>query len=376
MVNDNVHYTLVEKLSAAHASVTALKTSGSVTDLVDGQVAVVNENGTCVAAVAAGKTYKLARMIGTKIEYTPDFEKGNVLSHSEANYAAATNKIQKLSFYSVEDNTAYTLNILIRDTLTTFGNKEMFKFGTYKTGASATGLQLATGLVGNLIKNFSREPEQLIQFEILSDEAGVAIATDITVVNGSPIVTTGSGQVALGDYVRLGELPADNVYKVTEVISATSAKLDRNVIEASGAITSEKIADNDDCHILFTGVDKSRFQPGVWKFEPADFNVMLIEDTASVTTSQGAFKGIGTWQTVAEEEWFAQGNRGYGNRVDPMLPYTGPALGYEAARNYDTFTMKFKDQRFTNLVGQSPASIITATLYGSSASVAAIEAML
>ena len=376
MVNDNVHYTLVEKLDGSNDSITALKTSGSVIDLVDGQIAVVNEAGDCVAAITAGKNYKLARNIKGKLEYTPEFEKDNVLNFSKASYVADTNKIQSLDFYNVEDNTAYTLNILMRDTLTTFGNKEMYKFGVYKTGSSATGLQLAVGLVGNLLKNFSREPEQLIEFEVLSDDAGTSITTDITVVNGLNIVTTGSGQVALGDFVRLGETTADNVYKVVEIISATSAKLDRNVTEASGAITSEKVADNDSAHISFIGVDKSRFQPGLWKFEPSDFDVMLIEDTASVSESQKAFKGVGTWQTVAEEEWFAQGNRGYGNRVDPMLPYHGPNLGYEEGRSYDTFTIKFKDQRFINLVGQSPASLITASLYGSTETVAAIEAML
>jgi len=103
---------------------------------------------------------------------------------------------------------------------------------------------------------------------------------------------------------------------------------------------------------------------------------MPITDVAGVTDSVAAFKGIGTWETVAEDEWFAQGNRGYGNRVDPMLPYSGPKYGVIEGEQYSTLNFRFKDQRFINLVGQSPASLISVTLYGSAATVAAILADL
>jgi hypothetical protein len=381
MVNDNVYYVLVEKLDAAHDSVTAIKTSGSVLELAEGQIAIINSQSVCVGTTADGSEYRIARMINGKIEMTPEFLPENVLSENASSYAADTNKIETIGFngvsgeFVVADSTAYTLNLLVRDTQPTFGNKEMYKFGTYKTGISATGLEACIGLTGNLIKNFSREPEKLVGFEVLSGDAGAALTStdDVAVVNGLDTVTMTAGDLVVGDYLRTGVAVTNNVYKVIAIPTTTTAKLDRLVTEATGDITCETVTASDTAGIKFSGIDKTRFEAGLWKFEPADFKIMPISDVAGVTTQQTAYKGLGTWQTVAEDEWFAQGNRGYGNRTDGMIPYSGPKMGVEKDRNYDAFTFKFKDQRFTNLVGQSPASIISVTVYGSTETITALD---
>jgi hypothetical protein len=382
MVNDNVYYVLVEKLDSSHDSVNAVKTSGSIVDLAEGQIALVTEAGVCTATSKTGTGYKLARKINGKLEFTPDFLPENVISLNTAAYSAPTNKIQALGYngtsgsFVVADSTVYTVNILLKDTHTTFGNKEMFKFGTYKTGVSATGLEAAIGLVDNLIKNFSREPEEMISFKVLSSYAGDAITHTVAVVKDTDIITFTSGEIVAGDYVRLGTAVTANVYKVVSLLTATTAKLDRVVIEATSSISSEKVTANDNAGIVFTGVDKSRFEAGLWKFEVSDFEVMPISGVADVSTSQSASLGLGAWQLVAEDEWFAQGNRGYGTRIDSMIPFSGPKMGVEESRNYDALTLKFKDQRFTNIVGQSPASIISATVYGSTETVAALKASI
>jgi len=120
-------------------------------------------------------------------------------------------------------------------------------------------------LVSNLIKNFSREPEQLIQFEVLSGDAGVALtSTDaLAVVNGLDTVTQTAGDLVVGDYVRLGTAVTANVYKVIGVPTATTAKLDRLVTEATSSITSETVTASDTAGIKFVGLDKTRFQAGL-----------------------------------------------------------------------------------------------------------------
>ena len=68
------------------------------------------------------------------------------------------------------------------------------------------------------------------------------------------------------------------------------------------------------------------------------------------------------------------GNRGYGYRVD-SIPVASQVTT-ETGVTYNSSYIKFKSQQFTNLVGQSPASLGEVKMFGNATLIADINSAL
>ena len=374
-------------------------------DLVDGDVVILDEDNkvretNSGSALTAAERLRIGTRIGTQLVYSPSFTPADIVSMSSRVYAVAVQQISYLGYVgsgtgNIEaiDENEYIVRILLEGTASTFGNKQMYKFGAYKSSASATSAEVAIGLVDNLYYNFKREPESTIQFDAICNVAlntAYDMTNSLTVVNGldyfdvatNLTYNTAAGTLVVGDYIRLAATvttPAltSAVYEVTK-ISTLRVFVDRPITSASGTYTDA--ADSNQVipaatgvaatwGIKMTGIARTNFSPGVFNYEVVRFRVEPQDcGTTTVTYSTAANPGVGVYGQIAELEWFAQGNWGKKWRVDtpPVTQYTQAASG----STYETITMKYKirPSGSDSIAGTTPDSfgeIILAFVVGS-----------
>jgi hypothetical protein len=362
--------------------------TGAVTSLTEGNVGLLN-TGTAVlddSVLLAGEAYKIVKMNGGVLQYSPEIKYEDILSYNTKVYVADTQYTGYLGYngvsgdLSAETDTIYTPKVVVKGVATTYGNKSMMKEAAYKTGNVTTVYKadVAVGLVNSFILNMSREPEEYMKFSVISDNAGVALG-DVDLVLGSKNITNVASEVAVGDFVKVGSavnsapVATSNIYEVVEILSTTTAVLDRPVLEATGTYTTgitlitETVAQGATVKfgIKFAGQARTNFVPGIWKNMVYDFDILRGSNFDNVLiTETHAKQGINTDNNVAETQWFAAGNRGYGYRVDTLPVASQVTVEYSSTR-YKSSTIKSKGQQFINVVGQSPASLMEAQTFGS-----------
>jgi hypothetical protein len=345
MTQDNVLYAFVAK-DAQTSEVT-----GALSGLSSGEIGVYDmATNLLVTNTAAGDTYKIVANVGGVYQYSPEIVYNDILSSSHDEYAADTEYTGYLGYNGTNGDidatadTIYTPKLVVKGIMTTFGNKSMMKEGVYKTANVTTVYKsdVAIGLTGNFIKNMSKEPEEYVEISAL---CSAAVTTDngldyaATVVIGTKTVTIATAitydtgtDIVVGDFIRVGSVAggtalSDNVYEVKS-ISSLVITLDRDILEASGTYA----AGTYDVEVIplataqtsgtkfglkFAGQARTNFEAGLWRDMVYDFQILrganfddvLITETASVL-------GTNTYNEVTELQWFAQGNRGYGYRVD------------------------------------------------------------
>jgi hypothetical protein len=205
--------------------------------LADGEVVIVSSAGTVLSKTAAlaEDTVRIAQRSGDQIFYSPMITGKNVSSYKGSAYSSDLEQISYLGWNgtsgAIDEITSndYLVRIIRQDTQATYLNKEMLKFGAYRSLASTSEEAIAKGLTESLIANFSREPEQEIKFERVCSgtQATDGTATSITVTNGSTAATLNAGAttVAVGDYLVIGGGATDAVYEITALVG-TAVTLD------------------------------------------------------------------------------------------------------------------------------------------------------
>ena len=354
-------------------------------DLADGDVVILDSDNVVHetvsgSAITAATQYRFATRVGSQLIYSPFWKPKDIVSIKATTCAAATQQVTYLGYIgsgtgNIEaiDNNEYIVRIILEGTETTFGNKQMYKFGAYKSSASATSAEVAIGLVDNLYYNFKREPVSLIKFDAICNATvtaanGMKSGQEVTVVNGLDYVVcetdvtytaAGSSTLVVGDYLRLGTAAGANgatalgsaVYKVTK-IDSLNVYLDRPVTVASG--TYDDAGGTTACEVIpsatglaatwgikMTGIAQSNFKAGVFNYYVPTFKVEPQDcGTTTVTYSTAASRGAGTYGQVAELEWFAQGNLGLKYRVDtpPVTLHTQAS----SSSTYELITIKYK----------------------------------
>lgn len=357
------------------------------TDLNDGNVAIIDSDNAvrdtaAGDALGANETLRFVTRVGSQLIYTPWFKPKDIVSMSAKAYLGATQQISYIGYVgsgtgNIEaiDQNEYIVRVLIKGTSAQFGNKQMYKFGAYKSGNAATSAEVAIGLVDNLVFNFKREPLQQIKFQAICNAAvtaanGFKSGQEVTVVQGENFVTcetdftylsAGSSTLVAGDYLRIGSATDTNaamtltsgVYKVISLNATTlQVFLDRPVTAASG--TYDDAAGTPTIEVIpaatglaatwgikATGIAASNFKPGVFDDQLVQFTLEPSNmGSTAVTYTTAAVKGNGTYSQIAELEWFAQGNLGKIFRVDtpPVTMHTQAVSGV----TYETIAIKYK----------------------------------
>ena len=353
----------------------------SASYLADGEVVIVSSAGTVLTSVtvATQDTIRIAQRSGDQIFYSPMITGKNIASYKGSAYSSDLEQISYLGYNGVSGaldeitSNDYLVRIVRQDTQATYLNKEMLKFGAYRSLASTSEEAIAKGLTDSLVANFSREPEQEIRFERVSSGASTAATGTgtLTFTNGSTTVSASvdiDAVAVVGDYIRFGTALTDAVYEIVSIDTvANTAVLDVAYQGTSGTllvanfkfVTAANVTAGD-MGIKMTGVAR-KFKRGVFKFSKVRF-VITLEDfgATTVTRSQEANEGNGTWERSQELEWFAsEAANGKVERIGTPPPEFKKDCG--DGRAFSTLYISFADRSYSGIQG-TPDSKIEAIL--------------
>ncbi len=385
------------------SGVTSGTGANKVSDLTAGQWGLAYQNGILAdpaGALTSDPVRFVYRSADGSLIATPFFKKATA-KYKAHDYSAPVEQVSYIGYVgsgtesiTVANNTDYLVRVLLKGITAQYGDKLMYKFGAYRSSASATQREIALGIASNLTTNFKREKlqngDQLVKFEVLS--SGTSIATSggtISVVNGDATInmlSTGAdggyydadgAMIAIGDYIRLGHATATTtpVYKVINVTgggaSTAVVTLDRpfegttNATLAAanaGVMSAANAAAALYWGIACTGIDRSKFKTGVFNYEKVRFELQLQEfGSTIVTNSTTPSEGIGYYKEIQELEWFFKGNRFHsGLRLGTPPPtFTSDV---STTTNYALFVIEYYDASYDgiNATPKSPGSVIIA----------------
>ena len=340
--------------------------------IADGEVVIVSSAGTVLdsTTVLAEDKIRIVQRSGDQVFYSPTIKGSDIASYKGSAYASDVEQLSYLGWNgtsgAIDEITSndYLVRIVRQDTQATYLNKEMLKFGAYRSLATTSQEAIAKGLVESLIANFSREPEQEIKFERVCSgtQATDGTATSITVTNGSTAATLNAGAttVAVGDYLVIGAGATDAVYEIT-ALAGTAVTLDvpYQGTSATGVsidyITAADVTAGD-MGIKMTGVAR-KFKRGVFKFSKVRFVVTLDNfGTTVVTNDTEANEGNGTWERSQELEWFAsEAAHGKVERIGTPPPEFKKDCG--DGRSFSTLYVSFADRSYAGIQGTPDSKI-------------------
>jgi len=377
----------------------SLATTGARSALTVGQIGIFKNGSGAASATAlqAGDGFVAATKDDDgNIKNTPFIKFNNIVSKSSRTYVAPAQKKVYVGYngttgsIAAKNSALYILRVILKDNTTAFFEHPLYELADFNSDASATQEEVALGLVKNMVKNFTnKKPHKVTVVQPgLINSATVVAANDLvnnaTVVQGSPAVTVATAitygatpdTIVVGDYLRIGGVGAgtaltSNVYKVT-TINSLVLTLDRPVVEASGtyaAATSDievipaATAAAANYGISLTGLALP-FKVGMVKYEVLDFEVLVNDAFGAtlVSTATNPSKGTGTYQEVAELEWFLKGNRGEVNRIAPDYPVDN-VLVATPGKTYSIVTVNYKtdDTKYLDRQIAQTATIMFAT---------------
>ena len=369
--------------------------AASDTYLADGEMAVVNTHNIVLNAVtvltdtvAVAKGIRVVQRSGTKLVYSDIIRKpASITSFVGKTDVAATQQVSYVGYNGTSlaidllNSNNYEVNVNLQEgDATGFMGAPKIN-GTYKSDLTATQAEVAYGLHLGLAGSVRKSAEAPMRIERVVKAASITDSENIfTVLNGSKYVTVttqaewvGNIAMAAGDVIRIGTsgsgaVSTDPAYIVTSV-SSLVLTLDVPFQGVSGAIPATDVAvvtTPSDWGLKFTGLARG-FTVGKQGHINNIVRFLIGLDnfgTTAVTYTTAASEGTGTYQQIAELEWFLQGNEGNDYRGDFM--YSTARSDAAAAATYDTISIGFfsDDDAGLAMLQRSPKQLILAFATG------------
>lgn len=329
----------------------------------EGEVRVYHAHG---GAPAAGEKFMIAAKKMGKLDRSEAIDPSNIVKAVAKENVAASPRVEFIGFNGTDGsideitNNLYTVNIEIFNYGSLSAENRYLRFGNYNSTGVVTQEMVAQGIAQSIIRNFAREVVKRLSVERVTDaDGGADGVTSIAFVKGQSKATVvgGPGNFEVGDYVRVGTTDADPVYKITGISGGvfTLDTLYQGESETVLSANLERIvaadAETADFGIKISGVDQD-FDAAKLRFEPIDFRLTLVDfgDT-NVTLGSAATKGLGDGRTVAEEEWFAEGNFAEMHRMGPEPHLYSSEFVADPSKGYHVISMLYnhsEDVAFVN----------------------------
>jgi hypothetical protein len=353
------------------------------------------------SALVAGDQFQVIgyRSDGTIAE-SPIYNWDNLISKYIVNYSALASQVSDIGYNGTDGDIVatnsgnYLITVGFRDLLKQVGGKRLYKFAEFTAPTTAIKAQVAIGLADSLLKNMSKDAFQRILPKVICSSTpnalyGTKTGQEVTIVKGSQYVTfetdltylaAGSLTIVAGDYLRIGTaagiagtpVVTSDVYRVIEVINATSVKVDRPVATASGTYndvaayeievipkaTAEAAAVK--WGVRLTGNDSAApFEPGMYGDNLIMFSVGVSTDfsTTEVRLTTTPKIGQGTYHQLAQLDWELQANGREKYRIAEHL-VTGSANISSSDTLTHVRTFNFKDNS-TDALGSVAESYMT-----------------
>ena len=305
---------------------------------------------------------------------------------TKKDYAADTQQVDYIGYtgstgsIAVSNNTVYRATMNMIEGVDTNHGGVYVKDMVFESDSAATQAEIAIGLAGSGVGNFSREPKNSsgnapVEFKAICNTAASAtndFTNNVTITKGSKVFSAATaltyngttGTLAVGDFVRIastlnGTLAlTDSVYRV-ESISGLYVTVDRPIIEPSGTWTDAgdgtqvipaATGASADWGVAITGQDLD-FVAGKINDRIVKWNLSLDSDAFGATTltnSATAALGTGTYNQVAEREYFMNGNNGEFYRKGEPNIHTSTKMAVSGS-TYDIITIEFEKGRNDSL---------------------------
>lgn len=366
--------------------------------LLDGEMAVVNTHNIVLNAVtvntnaiAVNKGIRVIQRSGTTLVYSDIIAKrASIQSFEGTTDAAAT---QQLSYFGY-NGTSLAIDLLnsnqyevkfnlIEGDRQGFGSRPQVA-GIFKSDLTATQAEIAAGLHLGLAGSMALSAEAPARIERVVKAASITDSENtFTVINGSKFVTvatqaewTGNIAMAAGDVIRIGTsgsgaASTDPAYIITSV-SSLVLTLD---IPFQGVTAVATPIPATDCALVNTptdwGIKFTGLARGFTVGKQSGINnivrfIIGLDNfgTTSVTYDTAAAEGTGTYNQIAELEWFIQGNEGNEYRRDFM--HTTARADATVGSTYDTLSIGYVDDDEAGLamLQRSPKQLILAFATG------------
>jgi len=253
---------------------------------------------------------------------SPALTKGSI-SISTSKHKPAVQQITVIGYNGTSgtlpsaNDTSYFVKIRKNDNDAANRSQPMSLFGQFKTDSTATVTEVAFGLAENIVRNFKDEPANgYLSVEVLSDGTANTLAATLAVTTGSPVATYSAAHgLAVGDFVFI----KGATFKVKVVVSTTVVTLSTPFVGTSETALATGVVYATDhgtlTSIAATGLRlsgvASDFDVNAWRDYYANrFTATFSDDSALVTSVQGARNGNGVWQQVAMDEYMGYGFEG------------------------------------------------------------------
>lgn len=337
----------------------ATKTTGAISTLNDTEIGLFTPAGTRLTEANAATSDEfiiVQKISGATNVMSGTIKKANIKRATRKVYTAPTEKVDYVGFNGVSgaieaiNSNLYILRVNLAQGLTSNHGGLYLKHGVYKSDASATQQEIASGLAASLIANFSREADKTIKFERVINNTLATLVETYSPRNGSKYVAaSGAVTAAVGDAFRFGTALTDPTYVVTAVDAVNNiVTLD---VPFQGTTTTgatvESATVSADWGMKLTGLELP-FTTGKIHYAKVDWK-LTIENfgTSAITNSVGASSGSGYISAVKELEFFCQGNEGDYLRAGEPLVYPRRQL---AITNYDLIDLEVLENSSDSIV--------------------------
>lgn len=369
-----------------------------------GEIGIFSKEGTRLVAGTAtvGREYVIAVSRGAALPpLVSDLIDGSKVTVANAVLGtAATEQVTAVGYNGTSGLIAdvatyagelYKVTVLVHQFLSGT-DSEKLKAGYYQSQLTDGQAEIALGIAGSLIKNFSREVsnsngDKPIIAKVLCNNAGAANtgAGTITVSKGSTEVLFGTNVDAVatvGDYIRFDESAGgatavtDSVYKIISInAAAQTLTLDRvyattslvAAAEANAVIITAALGAAANWGVTLTGTPLP-FNRSKKRYAKCRFDVSLSESfgsTAAANTAN-ASEGEGTFEAISQLENFVsrfmsesyEMGQPFIDNIDGDLLATSAVAG----GRYSVITIKWSQTEVVSFQNEiSPKELIIAT---------------
>ena len=377
---NNVFSVLLSDASATTAALNTAVGAGSVVtnlNLPIGAVVVCDMgmrrlNATSYGLLTATDKFFIVQGKGATqpLMKSPAMTKGMVAT-SASKFKAAVQQVNIVGYNGttgalpVANNTDFWIKVRKRDNDAANRSQPMSEFaGPVKTDASGTQAELAVALVASGYRNFTnQEPANgYLKLEAIASATSAAVtgSTSLTFTYKSKVVTiTGAatGNVAVGDFLRVGGSAATNaVYRVAAV-TATAITLSTFFVGDTTTLTVANVhvitaanAATANFGVRLTGVE-APFNVNSFRDYYANRFTATFSDSSTLITVTGAQNGNGVWQQVAMDEYLNYGFEGQNDQQatpsvprDQVVKIPGVAGNTAQSARYSTLTFNWTEE--------------------------------
>lgn len=333
-------------------------------DLADGEVVLCTPQNVVTDGTDAFTKVKFIQRSGNVLIHSDIIDLGKPAYLNNYSIGKAAAEAEQLDFVGwngvagditgVASN-IYTIRLNILDKTTAGFMQQKIKEGFYKSNANAasyTPQAIAEALVTSLVKNYSRETEQDIRFELVNGGARTAATGtgNVTFTQGSKFI---SATTAIDAVAAVGDLIGEDdtslqapLYRIVSMdLTAETAVLDRpfqegttTALEAAVAIVAAATATAAGWGVRIEGQDRE-FKAGYFWSNVCFWDTQVdfgdLAGAVLVTKDTAAYPGVGTGDYIANLEGELQADEfiyrgfpeaGVVNRTDAIA---GSGIGYD-----------------------------------------------